>query len=143
MNTWGERLRQRARELGLTDVEVARRLGLAQGRYSAYVNETREPDFALFLRICAALSTTPDVMLGVTPLPEDARPAVSRLLAAAAGMDDSTLEMAAAVVAAMAAFHPSEPAPQSDGGAAKRGKLKRLSGSVRRSRKAVSKDKTD
>ncbi len=105
--TWGERLRQRARELRLTDAEVARRLGLAQGRYSAYVNGTREPDLALFVRICTALRTTPDVVLGVTIPPKDSRPAVARLLAAAEGLDDDAVEMAAAMVAAMAAFRPS------------------------------------
>jgi len=65
MEEYGERLRARARELNLTDVEVARRLGLAQARYSRYVNGEREPDLRMFVRICAALATTPDVILGV------------------------------------------------------------------------------
>ena len=44
MKGFGERLRARAKELGLTDSEVARRTGLTQRRNSNYVNETVEPD---------------------------------------------------------------------------------------------------
>ena len=62
---WGERLRERGRALGLTDSEVARRLGLSQRRYSSYVNESREPGFADLLRICEVLRVTPDHVLGV------------------------------------------------------------------------------
>ena len=62
---WGDRLRERARALGLTDSEVARRVGLTQRRYSSYVNMSREPNFADLLRICAGLGTTPDYVLGV------------------------------------------------------------------------------
>ncbi len=32
VETWGDQLRRRAKGLGLMDVEVARRLGIAQGR---------------------------------------------------------------------------------------------------------------
>ena len=64
MREIGERLQARARELGLTDSEVARRLGLAQGRYSNYVNGVREPDMATFIRICRELASTPNEMLG-------------------------------------------------------------------------------
>lgn len=51
--------------LGLTDSEVARRVGLTQRRYSSYVTMSREPSFADLLRICAGLATTPDYVLGV------------------------------------------------------------------------------
>ena len=64
MRDIGERLQARARELGMSDTEVARRLGLAQGRYSNYVNGTREPDLATFARICRELSLTPNELLG-------------------------------------------------------------------------------
>ena len=64
---WGERIKARARELGLADAAVARALDLPQRRYSAYANETREPDFATLLRICRVLRTTPDAVLGVAP----------------------------------------------------------------------------
>ncbi len=64
MKDIGERLQARARELGMSDTEVARRLGLAQGRYSNYVNGSREPDLATFARICRELSLTPNQLLG-------------------------------------------------------------------------------
>lgn len=61
---WGERLRARGRELGLNDTQVAERVGMTQRRYSSYVNETREPNFDDLMRICAALATSPDYVLG-------------------------------------------------------------------------------
>ena len=103
METWSDRLRLRARELGLTDVEVARRLGLAQGRYSSYVNGTREPDLLLFVRICEVLQTTPDRILGVRDQLPVGRPGIDRLVAAAEGMTDESVDLAGAIVRAMAA----------------------------------------
>lgn len=64
---WGERIKARARELLISDAAVARSLDLPQRRYSAYVNETREPDFATLIRICRVLGTTPDAVLGFRP----------------------------------------------------------------------------
>lgn len=101
MNGVGERLRVRARALGLSDTEVARRLGLSQSRYANYVTGVREPDFATFLRICEVLQTTPNRMLGVA---EPATPAVDLndlrrgITSAAAEMDAETLKIAAAVM---------------------------------------------
>ncbi len=63
MNALGQALRRRAEEIGLTDSEVARRVGLEAGRYGNYVRGTREPDFATFKRICRVLMTTPNVLL--------------------------------------------------------------------------------
>jgi transcriptional regulator with XRE-family HTH domain len=68
MQGLGERLRQRARELGLSDTEVARRLGLSQARYANYVSDKREPDFRTFLDICRILATTPDHLFGFEEL---------------------------------------------------------------------------
>ena len=114
MDGWGERLKQRARELGLTDVDVARRLGLAQGRYSAYTNEAREPDLKLFVRICAALGTTPDDILGVSPsaAPEDA--AMSEVLASLRQLDNDGLALVSALIRTVAA-HRDQVAAKGDG----------------------------
>ena len=104
MDGVGERLRARARALGLSDIEVARRLGLGQSRYANYVSGVREPDFATLLRICDVLQTTPNRMLGVaeshTPVAEldDLRRGIA---AAAAEMDAETLRTAAAVMDAL------------------------------------------
>lgn len=71
MDGVGERLRARARALQLSDAEVARRLGLSQSRYAHYVNDTREPDLATFVRICRVLGTTPNEVLGATATTEE------------------------------------------------------------------------
>lgn len=99
MREMGDRLKARAKELGLTDAEVARRLDLAQGRYSNYVNANREPDMATFVRICRELSTTPNELLGF----EDAgreRAIGTRATAQALldGLDDGLLELAIALL---------------------------------------------
>ena len=104
---WGERIKVRARELGLADAAVARALDLPQRRYSAYANEAREPDFATLLRICRVLRTTPDAVLGVTP--HVAMPTgdadVARMEAAVRGLDKADRSRALAVLEALAA-HP-------------------------------------
>ncbi len=99
--TWGERLRARARELGLSDSEVARRIGLTQRRYSSYVNMTREPNFQDLLRICAGLRTTPDWVLGAG-VPEPADEVGRRALAALEAMPVSGRPYAVAALEGMA-----------------------------------------
>ena len=64
MQQFGQRLRHRALELGLSDAEVARRAGLSERRYGNYVVGRREPDFQTLERICTALATTPNELLG-------------------------------------------------------------------------------
>lgn len=106
MEEYGERLRSRARELGLTDAEVARRLGLAQSRYANYVNGNREPDLATFARICRALATTPNEILGFGAYGGEGAEAEAerrRALAAIEAMDRPALKVAAVVLEAMAA----------------------------------------
>lgn len=74
MKGLGDRMRVRARELGIPDAEVARRAGLTQQRYSNYVSDRHEPDLETFARLCAALQVSADSLLGdpvfVPPPPE-------------------------------------------------------------------------
>ena len=67
MRGLGERLKARARELGLSDSEVARRLGVGQGRYSSWVNDTHEPDLETLARVVGVLAMTADQALGIVP----------------------------------------------------------------------------
>lgn len=60
----GQKLKARAKELGLTDAEVARRVGILPQTYYNYVSDKREPDYATLLRICNALDLTPNDLLG-------------------------------------------------------------------------------
>ena len=101
-SSWGERLRARARDLGLSDSEVARRVGLTQRRYSSYVNMSREPNFADLLRICDGLAITPDHVLGVGELqPSD--DAARRIVTALQGMASEHRLLAVAAIEGMAA----------------------------------------
>ncbi len=102
----GERLRARARELQLTDAEVARRLGLSQSRYAHYVSGTRAPDYQTLARICRTLLTSPDQLLGFSPGPPEPSPEAAllreRALAALAAMDLASLRLAADILDAIA-----------------------------------------
>lgn len=114
---WGERMKARARELGLTDAAVARALGIGQHRYSAYANESREPDFATLARICAVLRTTPDALLGYGSQPagsSDDDASLARLAAAAMAMSGPDRARAVAVMETLAAHPGTETSGGSD-----------------------------
>ncbi|WP_315803026.1 helix-turn-helix transcriptional regulator [Bradyrhizobium sp. SZCCHNS3002] len=66
MRVLGQKLRSRAKELGLSNAEVARRAGLSERRYGFYVTGDREPDLSTLLRVCKVLATTPNILLGVS-----------------------------------------------------------------------------
>src|SRR5580700_7798265 len=103
MDLFARRLRERARELELSDAEIARRSGLAERRYGHYVRGTREPDFATLLRICAVLDATPDDLLleekGKRPRAHDRW--LSRLMAAGHRLETEDLKLAVRQVEAL------------------------------------------
>lgn len=101
-------MKARARELGLTDAEVARRLGLSQSRYSAYVNGKREPDLATLRRICGVLRTTPDALLGMAEDQPTEDLVLSSAIAALKAMEPHRRELAASILRVMAS-HPAHP----------------------------------
>jgi transcriptional regulator with XRE-family HTH domain len=105
MDLFAKRLRERARQLELSDAEVARRAGLAERRYGHYVRGTREPDFKTLLRICAVLDVTPnDLLLGDESLRRSSTHDrwLSRLVAAARGLDADDVKLAARQIEALA-----------------------------------------
>lgn len=65
MDIFGQRLRERAEQLGISNAEAGRRAGLDERRYAHYANGRREPDLATLVKIAEALRTTPDWLLGV------------------------------------------------------------------------------
>ncbi len=69
--SFGTRLRERARQLDMSDAEVARRLGISERRYGNYVTDEREPDFDLLPKICRALETHPSYLFGFTADPSE------------------------------------------------------------------------
>lgn len=106
MQGMGARLRARARELGLSDTEVARRLDISQPRYANYVNDTNEPDLATLVRICRALGITPDEALAFADTEERASGNLlkARIEAAAGCMDPGRLHIAAALMDTLASL---------------------------------------
>ena len=108
MQGMGPRLRARARELGLSDSEVARRLDISQPRYANYVADTNEPDMGTFVRICRALGTTPDVVLafGESPGSPDEDVLKARIAVAADTLDAARLRVAAALMDTLASLPP-------------------------------------
>lgn len=104
MQQFGNNLRRRAKELGLTDAEVARRVGISERRYGFYVTGDREPDLATLLRIADILQADADRLL--RPWNEDEPSKKDRLKAqiqsSAAGLSEDRLQLLADVAATFA-----------------------------------------
>ncbi|WP_316166822.1 MULTISPECIES: helix-turn-helix transcriptional regulator [unclassified Bradyrhizobium] len=96
MQVLGQKLRSRAKELGFSNAEVARRAGLSERRYGFYVTGDREPDLSTLLRICKVLTTTPNALLGIS---EDGKEGsnrtvlTERLRLASRGLSESDLQI--------------------------------------------------
>jgi transcriptional regulator with XRE-family HTH domain len=103
MERFAKRLRERARQLELSDAEVARRAGLAERRYGHYVRGVREPDFETLLRICDVLDVTPnDLLLAEeAPAPDDQDRWLSRLNATARRLQIDDLRLAVRQIEAL------------------------------------------
>ena len=65
MEIFAQRLRERAKQLGISNAEAARRVGLEERRYAHYASGRREPDMATLVNIAEILGTTPNWLLGV------------------------------------------------------------------------------
>jgi transcriptional regulator with XRE-family HTH domain len=106
METLARRLQERARQLGISNAEAARRAGLEERRYAHYVAGRREPDLVTLVRIASALGTSPNWMLGVSTITSDPELAdfIERFVNAANGMTKQEIELcviqAEAIVAA-------------------------------------------
>lgn len=64
-NIFGTRLRQLRKNKGLTQSELAHKLGVSTSSVGMYEQGRREPDNGLLLKICNLLDTTPDYLVGV------------------------------------------------------------------------------
>jgi transcriptional regulator with XRE-family HTH domain len=101
----GQRLREHARGLGLSDAEVARRAGLSERRYGNYVTGAREPDLATLARICGVLDASPNDLLGMGKVqvqPTNRSRLVARLVAAANSLESDDLALAIEQVESLA-----------------------------------------
>jgi transcriptional regulator with XRE-family HTH domain len=63
METFSSNLKRRAEQLGISNAEVARRVGLSERRYGNYVSGTRQPDLATLVKISSVLKTSLDELL--------------------------------------------------------------------------------
>jgi transcriptional regulator with XRE-family HTH domain len=98
MQVFAQRIRERARELGLSDAEVARRAGLSERRYGYYATGEREPNLATLIRICEVLAASPNDLLlpSGKPPPQSARDRLfARIIAATENLMPVDLELAA------------------------------------------------
>ncbi len=104
MNQFATRLRQRAKELGISNSEAARRSGLSEQRYGHYIRGFREPRLATLVRIAAALETTPDALLGVGSTPQQSRRGLlrDRLNSAVGPLREQDLELLILLTEALA-----------------------------------------
>ncbi len=62
METFSSNLKGRAEQLGISNAEVARRVGLIERRYGNYISGTRQPDRSL-VKISSVLKTSLDELL--------------------------------------------------------------------------------
>lgn len=117
MDGMGERMRARARDLGWSDAEVARRVGLAQTRYANYVTDRHEPDLATLVRICAVLGASADSLLGIEAPAKASIEKLRRSIAASSrALDVESLAVASTVLDALLAKSPGlAPAPERSG----------------------------
>lgn len=106
MEKFAKRLQDRAKQLGISNAEAARRAGLDERRYAHYASGRREPDLATLVKIADTLGTTPNWLLGVT-LPSSKDPQfvalIDRFSNAANGMSINEIEMCIIQAEAVAA----------------------------------------
>ena len=77
-DVFGNRLKEIRKRRGLSQVELARRLGLHQSLISQYECGYLRLHGALLVRLAQALETTPDEILAATPTPTAAEPPLDR-----------------------------------------------------------------
>jgi transcriptional regulator with XRE-family HTH domain len=103
---------ERARELELSDAEVARRAGLSERRYSYYATGEREPNLAALVAICAVLAATPNDLLlpeGKPPPLSDRERLLARIAAATSNLSPWDLELAACQLECLRAHRTARP----------------------------------
>lgn len=64
LNCFAENLADILRIKGMTQKELAERLGVGANTVNQWIKTGREPTYDILLRICVALDTSPDELLG-------------------------------------------------------------------------------
>lgn len=71
----GERLQRIRKEKGVTQVDLAGRIGTTQGVLSSYECDRAHPGHDMLARIATALGVSADYLLGIAPAPKATRAA--------------------------------------------------------------------
>ncbi|WP_434717361.1 helix-turn-helix domain-containing protein [Lactococcus lactis] len=66
MEYFGSRLKALRKSAGITQAQLANKLQLASGTISAYEQGLKYPSIEVLIKICDALSTSSDYLLGIT-----------------------------------------------------------------------------
>lgn len=106
MDILAKRLKERAKQLNISNSEAARRIGLEERRYGHYITGSREPDLATLVKIADVLGTTPNWLLGVVDKLETQpkeRALIDRFKNAALHMTLNELELSVIQAEAVAA----------------------------------------
>lgn len=96
MEILAKRLKEIAARRGVSDAAMARHIGLDERRYAHYAAGRRKPDLETFLRIAAALETTPNDLLGIEEgflADSTANTLINRFVRAASSMSPKELEI--------------------------------------------------
>ncbi|WP_126424260.1 helix-turn-helix domain-containing protein [Asticcacaulis excentricus] len=91
MDAFAKNIRARAEQLGMSNAEVAERLGLDPRRYGHYVTGRSEPDLATVVKIANVLKSSPNLLLGFELDSVNSR--VSQLVATCKFLNDTQLDM--------------------------------------------------
>ncbi len=108
MKVFGKKLREAVAQLGLSNADVAHRAQLSERRYGHYVQDNREPDLAILIRIAKVLNTTPNDLLGFgegSEKPSRHSLLSDRLRAAAQVLSEGELETLVVLADGLAARH--------------------------------------
>ena len=65
MNKFSERLRQVLKDNGMSQVMLAKKIGMSQGVVNNYCTEKREPTLDVLIAICQVLNESADYLLGI------------------------------------------------------------------------------
>jgi transcriptional regulator with XRE-family HTH domain len=109
MEAFGKNLSKRAADLGMSNAQAARLVGLSERRFGNYVEGRREPDLATLVRMAQGLKTTPDELLGVSGGASKAKATkrtalVNRLIIATDRLSERDLELTVVQAEAVAAL---------------------------------------
>lgn len=81
METFASRIRQRLDEIGMSQADLARIMGMSTPRIGNYVHGRRPPDIATLARLARVLQTSADWLIGLSEAqPAEAKPVILRLL---------------------------------------------------------------